>query len=507
MTGDPFEVRRPKGALATALRSPSVLAVILRVGWLSVTLGIAVIGWELLLGEFSSFFALAAMASLVLMVLRGDLRPRMIPDLTSAIPRVAVSSTVGMGTALLVNLAFSLRPISGEWLLSQLATLAVAAWIGVWLGLRSLRREWQRGGLRSRTIMIGSSDMALEFAMEITQRPAYGVDLLGWVEPTSSDAAVAGSLGGLAQLPELVGLLSVDRILVMPGTSANPDFLRALRWAIATPGLTVFVVPRLFELGMGMDSVSPDRVRGYPLTQLDRVSHREFGLLGKRMFDVSVAGLALVLLSPLLLLVAFLVKVTDPSGPVFFRQDRVGRYGERFSLLKFRSMRQSSKSDSEWMGEAETRVTRLGSFLRRSSLDEIPQLINVVRGDMSLVGPRPERPHFVEEFSATVPGYVDRLRMPVGLTGLAQIVGLRGDTSIEQRAKYDNIYIEQWRFLWDIEILVKTIAAILRADSYAEDQDRVDRLLQSGSVPSFVRVDVDPAHRDSVGSEEGSGTR
>ena len=252
----------------------------------------------------------------------------------------------------------------------------------------------------------------------------------------------------------------------MPGVAGDEFVLRSLRWANTRPGLNVFVVPRFFDLGSGMDSVAPDR-RGY-----DRVSHREFGLVAKRVFDVVVAGLALLVLLPLFLVIAVAVKLSDRKGPIFFKQVRVGLYGELINVLKFRSMRVSEASDTEWMGDAEARVTRVGALLRRSSLDEIPQLINVVRGDMSLVGPRPERPGFVEEFGASVPGYDDRHRMRVGLTGLAQIVGLRGDTSIEQRVKYDNIYIDQWRFTWDVEILIKTVMAVLRADSYA-----VERLL------------------------------
>ncbi|MED5329134.1 MAG: exopolysaccharide biosynthesis polyprenyl glycosylphosphotransferase, partial [Actinomycetota bacterium] len=274
----------------------------------------------------------------------------------------------------------------------------------------------------------------------------------------------------------------VDRLIVMPGVAGDELVLRSLRWANTRPGLSVFIVPRFFDLGSGMDSVAPDRVRGYPLTQLDRVSHREFGLAAKRVFDAAVAGAALLVLSPLLLVIAAAVKLSDRKGPVFFKQERVGLYGEPINVLKFRSMRVSEASDTEWMGEADARITRVGSLLRRTSLDEIPQLINVVRGDMSLVGPRPERPVFVEEFSKLFPDYHDRHRMRVGLTGLAQIVGLRGDTSIEQRVKYDNIYIDQWRFTWDIEILIKTVVAVLRADHFAAEEQAVERLLQQDEV-------------------------
>jgi lipopolysaccharide/colanic/teichoic acid biosynthesis glycosyltransferase len=181
----------------------------------------------------------------------------------------------------------------------------------------------------------------------------------------------------------------------------------------------------------------------------------------KRVFDVLVAGTVLLLLSPLLAILAIGVKLDSP-GPILFRQQRVGQYGRTFELLKFRSLRVNSDSDVRWSVVGDDRQTRLGAWMRRFSVDELPQLWNVVRGDMSLIGPRPERPHFVEEFSDAVAGYEDRHRLPVGLTGWAQINGLRGDTSIDDRAKYDNHYIDHWSLLRDLTILVATVSAVLR---------------------------------------------
>ena len=245
----------------------------------------------------------------------------------------------------------------------------------------------------------------------------------------------------------------------------------------------MFVVPRFYDLGMGSDSVSPDRVRGYPLVPLHRTTNRHLGLLGKRVFDIVVSGLGLLVLSPLLMLVAAVVKIASPREPVLFRQQRIGQGGRTIEILKFRSMRTGATSDEEWMEDAETRVTRVGSFLRASSIDEVPQLISIFRGDMSLVGPRPERPFFVEQFSRDIPGYDDRHRMPVGLTGLSQIVGLRGNTSITERAKIDNIYIDQWRFRWDLEIMAKTVWAIIRSSKYAEDAAEVQERLNAVLSP------------------------
>ena len=472
-----FVIEQPRRPIWHEMRSPAFLAVVLRGAVCSLVLAAVVITWELTNTQFSRFFSLSAVISLVVLMLRGDLRMRMVPDLTRYVPRVLASVTIGTGFALIIDSAFGLWDVSGEVLVRQLAVLTLAVMFGVDIGLRLLRRQWRAGALRSRAIIVGTTELAVEFAVEISQRDSYGVNVVGLVGDQVDNPAGAPFLGGVDMIQALVEQHRVDRLIVMPGVAGDEFVLRSLRWANTRPGLNVFVVPRFFDLGSGMDSVAPDRVRGYPLTQLDRVSHREFGLVAKRVFDVVVAGLALLVLLPLFLVIAVAVKLSDRKGPIFFKQVRVGLYGELINVLKFRSMRVSEASDTEWMGDAEARVTRVGALLRRSSLDEIPQLINVVRGDMSLVGPRPERPGFVEEFGASVPGYDDRHRMRVGLTGLAQIVGLRGDTSIEQRVKYDNIYIDQWRFTWDVEILIKTVMAVLRADSYAAKEQAVERLL------------------------------
>ena len=483
-----FVMEQPDRPILREMRSPSFVAVVLRGAVCSLVLGAVVIVWEVTNTQFSTFFALSAAISLVVLMLRGDLRMRMVPDLTRYVPRVLASVTIGTGVALIIDSAFGLWDVSGEVLVRQLPVLTLATMAGVYFGLRLLRRQWRAGALRSRAIIVGTTELAVEFAVEISQRDSYGVNVIGLVGDQVDHPVEVSFLGDVGMIQALVEQHRVDRLIVMPGVAGDELVLRSLRWANTRPGLDVFIVPRFFDLGSGMDSVAPDRVRGYPLTQLDRVSHREFGLAAKRVFDVVIAGLALLLLSPLLLLIGAAVKLSDREGPVFFKQERVGLYGEPINVLKFRSMRMSEASDTEWMGEADARITRVGSLLRRTSLDEVPQFINVVRGDMSLVGPRPERPGFVEEFNASIPGYADRHRMRVGLTGLAQIVGLRGDTSIEQRVKYDNIYIDQWRFAWDVEILVKTVTAVLRAGRYAAEEQAVEQLLRPSEPERHSRA-------------------
>ncbi|PIV81386.1 sugar transferase, partial [bacterium CG17_big_fil_post_rev_8_21_14_2_50_64_8] len=186
----------------------------------------------------------------------------------------------------------------------------------------------------------------------------------------------------------------------------------------------------------------------------------------KRSFDLATAGLGLLLLSPLLLVLSILVKLSSP-GPVLYGQFRMGRDGREFRMLKFRSMRADAEKGSGpvWTVEEDPRVTPIGRFLRRSSLDELPQLWNVVCGDMSMVGPRPERRIFVEQFMQELPRYFERHRVRSGLTGWAQVHGLRGNTSIEERTYYDLHYIENWSLGLDIKILLRTLHHVLRGEN------------------------------------------
>jgi len=192
-----------------------------------------------------------------------------------------------------------------------------------------------------------------------------------------------------------------------------------------------------------------------------------------------LAALALVVVSPLYVVIAVIVRITSP-GPVHFRQQRVGERGATVEVLKFRSMRVNSRSDVEW-SPADEAVTGIGRVLRLTGLDELPQLWNILKGDMSLVGPRPERPFFVEQFRAEVPRYEARHRAPAGLTGLAQVHGLRGDTSIDERARLDNQYIENWSLWRDVVILFQTFSAVIRSTF---EPSRRSRKAHRTSVPA-----------------------
>lgn len=207
-----------------------------------------------------------------------------------------------------------------------------------------------------------------------------------------------------------------------------------------------------------------DTIDGIPVIRLREVPLAGWNGVVKRAFDLAVSVPALVLLSPFMALIALAVTL-DSRGPVFYRQERVGRDKRVFRMLKFRSMRVGAESETGpvWASEGDARRTRVGRFLREWSLDELPQLWNVVLGHMSLVGPRPERPHFVERFQSNVPDYFDRHRVKSGITGWAQVNGLRGNVPIEDRTRYDLYYIENWSLWLDLRILLMTIRALLVA--------------------------------------------
>jgi exopolysaccharide biosynthesis polyprenyl glycosylphosphotransferase len=220
------------------------------------------------------------------------------------------------------------------------------------------------------------------------------------------------------------------------------------------------MVPDMVEVMTGGMKVK--EIEGIPFIKLKHLPITTWGRIVKRLFDILISGLLLLILSPILLIIALIIKLSS-KGPILFRQARVGLNGDRFEMLKFRSMVTGADKHDEQAGLGipdDPRQTGIGKFIRKTGLDELPQLINVFRGSMSLVGPRPERPYFVDQFKSVIPKYLDRHRVKTGITGWAQVSGLRGNTSLEERIKYDIYYIENWSLGFDIRILLKTTGAI-----------------------------------------------
>ena len=426
---------------------------------------LAAFGIAAVLARVPVVIALAYGSSLALVMLAGGAyRARMKLVAMSEIPARVTSAALAL---FVLGVLEALAPSTLDGRLAFLPRAVVLAVLAVALisvarsatyhGVRMLRRHRVAC---DPVVVVGAGEVARQVARELDEHREYGLRPVGFVDDVDPAAAPVPMLGELASLDRVLAQYSVRRVVVAPGTARECDLVPVLRASLRR-SVHVYVVPRLHQLGVEGERAHRDCLACIPLQRLRTAAPNRPAWRAKRLFDVVVAGTALVLLSPLLLLLAIGVKLGGP-GPVLFRQTRVGQDGRLFELLKFRSLRPNDDSDERWSVADDARQTALGRVMRRYSLDELPQLWNVVRGDMSMVGPRPERPHFVAQFSDQVKGYADRHRVPVGLTGWAQVNGLRGDTSIADRAAYDNHYIDDWSLRRDLSILIATAATVLR---------------------------------------------
>ncbi|MFB3739851.1 MAG: sugar transferase [Candidatus Velamenicoccus archaeovorus] len=370
---------------------------------------------------------------LLALISAAALGPLRVVGVVGSVPRIAMAG--GVGTVLV--------------LVGRAAAYAI------------IRLARARGVVSERTLVIGTGRLGLELAEALDEHPEYGLRPIGFIDGPSDPDLPFPLLGGPSDLGAVVEEFDVRRVVVAFGLGSDRDTATLLR-ELEELAVEVHVVPRFFELG-SVPHGSGDHVRGIPLVHLRRPALRRSARLSKRAFDIAVASVMLVLTAPILVLAALAVRVSS-RGPILFRQTRVGKRGEPFQILKFRTMYVNDDSDTSWVAP-EDQVTPVGRVLRRLSIDELPQLINVLRGDMSMVGPRPERPHFVERFSMEDPRYLHRLRVPGGITGLAQVNGRNRDLeSIPERVRFDNSYIEGWSLWSDILIIVRTLALVFNGD-------------------------------------------
>jgi lipopolysaccharide/colanic/teichoic acid biosynthesis glycosyltransferase len=350
-------------------------------------------------------------------------------------------------------------------------------------GLRAAVYGTRRRMARRRptsTLVVGAdAASAARIAAVLHARPEYGMRPVGLAAPAPVRPAPP-------QPPQNVHMASpygvpppVLPVLPSPGDVTRAVIQNAVRDAVvAGPATldarTTATVRLLAAQGCRLWQVDGERrgkgagaghLWGHPCRRLDPYppTAGRTARGGKRLLDAGVAATALLCLAPVLAACALAMRLADGPG-VIFRQERIGLHGRPFTLLKFRTLRPADEHESAtlWNIADDHRMSRAGRLMRRTSLDELPQLWNVLRGDMSLVGPRPERPYFVAQFSQTLPGYADRHRMPAGITGLAQVHGLRGDTSIADRARFDNHYIDSWTLWQDVSILLRTAATLFR---------------------------------------------
>jgi len=419
----------------------------------AVLLVVVVAAMGLSLSAWWTWVAIAAVGSML--ALDGHYRPR----ITLSVAREAGSLAACAAAPFLV-LALAKAPGVTTVRLVVTAAIVVAAMVAARCGQYWLIRVMRmQGWFAERTIFVGAGDVSANMAATLDEHPEYGLRPIGFLDAVDSAGLALPLFGGVDTLRQVLSAERIDRVIVGFGVTREAEMVDVFR-ACEDASIEIHVLPRFFELATAMNSRSVDDVWGYPLLRLRRSLMQRNARFVKRVFDASAAGFALLVLSPLYVAIAGAVKVTS-RGPVHFRQQRVGQRGVLVDVLKFRSMRVNTRSDVEW-NPARDAVTRLGRVLRLTGLDELPQLWNILKGDMSLVGPRPERPFFVAQFTSEVPRYDGRHRVPVGLTGLAQVHGLRGDTSIDERARLDNQYIENWSLWRDVVILFQTFSSVIR---------------------------------------------
>lgn len=447
-----------------------------------------IIPWPELLQNpvpLSSYFGLMLIQVISIITVLFFYRQYYIPRAISRVDQFYyIFAAVSIGT--LMSIAVSTFVFKSDDAIRDLPrTLIIYAWIITIIllmvgrvlhqSMRALlRRRYGIG--QDRLLVVGTGDMAQIVVQRILWRPDLGYDLLGIVNGDDvSEISGIPVVGTPEDLPDLIEKYHIDEVIIAMPEKGHRETVRVISYC-ERGRVSIKTFPDIFQFVTTEATI--DDLGGLPLLTVRDFALRGYRLIFKRWIDFLVATIGLIILSPLMLFVAILIKVESP-GPVFFVQERMGLDGKPFMMLKFRSMRtDAEKHGPGWTMADDPRQTNIGRLLRQIEVDELPNLINVFLGEMSLVGPRPEQAHYVAQFRKIVPRYMDRHREKGGMTGWAQVNGLRGDTSIMERTKYDLWYSENWSVLLDIKIILRTIWQIL-------DRRNGERL-QSQTKPSEV---------------------
>jgi len=332
----------------------------------------------------------------------------------------------------------------------------------------ALERRWKAGIGLKRGLIAGAGDLGRMVADKVLEHRELGFKVFGFIDDRATGDHIGYRglplLGTLAEADEIIRREHIDHLYVALPLEEHVKMLGLVE-VTNREGVDLHVVPDLLQFIALRARL--ENLDGLPIISLNDVPLRGFNSILKRMLDVAIAGTVLLVISIPFALIAFLIKRTS-RGPVFYTQERMGLDGKAFQVLKFRSMFEGAEDETGpiWARDNDPRCTKVGRWLRRSDLDELPQLWNVVRGDMSIVGPRPERPYFVAQFKHRMPQYMLRHKVKSGITGWAQVNGWRGNTSLEKRIEYDLYYIENWSVGLDLKIMWLTLVRGLQKHAY-----------------------------------------
>jgi Undecaprenyl-phosphate glucose phosphotransferase len=379
---------------------------------------------------------------------------------TKADEAFLVVQGTSLATLLLVASTFFIRSFSySRWVILIFWVLDVVSVYGVRLAIREVVRGLRRHGrFVRRALVVGAGPLGQELVRRLRAHPEFGVQVVGYLDdrrPAGERIEGKEVLGGYEAVTRVLADQDVDQLFVALPMDAHHEMLKVLN-AIEGELVDVKVVPDILDLVTLRAAV--EELEGLPVISLAQTPITGWRRVAKRGVDLALATLGLVLLAPLLSLIALAIRLGSP-GPVLYRQERMGLDGRSFAMYKFRSMQVDAEAESGpvWTVEGDARRTPVGRLLRRFSLDELPQLWNVLKGEMSLVGPRPERPFFVHQFKTMIPQYMLRHKVKSGVTGWAQVNGLRGNTSLEKRIEYDLYYVQNWSLALDLKILLLTL--------------------------------------------------
>ena len=370
---------------------------------------------------------------------------------------LAIAGGVILNLLILLSLVFFFRGESFSRLVIIYYTILNTIFTtAVHLALRTLLRSLRKKGYNIRRVLVlGTGSPAVSFARIVSDHQIYGYRIIGFISAKTVKKSDLKILGDYAKLNKILSRYKPD-IVVYAFTAREGDYVKSVIDICDNEGIDIKIIPDYHEFITAKGRV--EEIDGLPVISIRNIPVRlGYNKVIKRTFDIAFSLFSLLAFSPVFIIIPFLIKITS-RGPVFITQERVGLDNKKFGMLKFRSMYVQAKnsSDTVWTVKNDPRVTWIGRFLRKYSVDEIPQFLNVLFGDMSVVGPRPERPFYVKQFKTEHHHYMRRHAVKAGITGWAQVQGLRGDTSIEKRIEADIFYIENWSLLFDIKIILLT---------------------------------------------------